>query len=77
MATDVEVPKKKIYSAVVRRHVELMGEINIKLRIMKLFFQDEGMNELAEYLNDEIVRLNKIFGLAVKTLRESYELPEE
>ena len=48
MATDVEVPKKKIYSAVVRRHVELMGEINIKLRIMKLFFQDEGMNELAE-----------------------------
>ena len=77
MATDVEVPKKKIYSAVVRRHVELMGEINIKLRIMKLFFRDQGMNDLAEYLNDEIVRLNKIFGLAVKMLGERYKLAEE
>jgi hypothetical protein len=36
-------PKEKMYSAVVRRHVELMGEISLKLRIMKLFFQDEGM----------------------------------
>jgi len=69
--------KKPRYSPVVQKHVELMGEINIKLRIMKLFFQNEGLNELAEQVDDEIAHLNKIFDLAVMMLKLKYKIEEE